>query len=151
MEINIPDVVAEVTTIFEEYEAALISNNVNILDELFWHSPYTIRYGVNENLYGYEAIVAFRKTRGKVNLDRVLMNTVITTYGRDFATVNTEFQRQETGKVGRQSQAWMRTSVVSIQLLAFSYQLLNIFKKLLRLAEDIFFISFNYPWRLILF
>jgi len=111
MEINIPDVVAEVTAAFEKYEAALISNNVDILDELFWDSSHTIRYGVNENIYGYEAISAFRKARGKVNLDRVLMNTVITTYGQDFATANTEFQRQETGKMGRQSQTWMRTSV----------------------------------------
>lgn len=111
MEINIPDVVAEVTAVFEQYEIALISNNVDILDELFWDSSYTIRYGVNENLYGYEAISAFRKARGKVNLKRVLMNTIITTYGRDFATANTEFQRQETGKIGRQSQTWMRTSV----------------------------------------
>ena len=110
MEINIPDVVAEVTAAFEQYEAALISNNVDVLDELFWHSPHTIRYGVNENLYGYEAISAFRKARGKVNLERVLMNTVITTYGEDFATANTEFERQETGKIGRQSQTWMRTS-----------------------------------------
>ncbi len=110
MEINIPDVLAEVTAEFERYEAALINNNLDILDELFWNSPHTIRYGVNENLYGYEAIATFRKARGKVNLERVLMNTVITTYGRDFATANTEFQRQETGKMGRQSQTWMRTS-----------------------------------------
>ncbi len=111
MEINIPDVVAEVKAAFEQYEAALISNNVDVLDELFWHNPHTIRYGVNENIYGYEAISAFRKGRGKINLERVLMNTVITTYGKDFATANTEFQRQETGKIGRQSQTWMRTSI----------------------------------------
>ena len=109
MEINIPDVVAEVTKEFEGYETALISNNLDVWDELFWNSPYTIRYGVNENLYGYEAIAAFRKARQKVNLERVLLKTVITTYGRDLATANTEFQRQETGKFGRQSQTWMRT------------------------------------------
>ncbi|NEP03991.1 MAG: oxalurate catabolism protein HpxZ [Okeania sp. SIO2G4] len=84
---------------------------MRVLDELFWHIPQTIRYAVNENLYGYEAISAFRKARGKVNLERVLMNTVITTYGQDFATANTEFQRQKTGKMGRQSQTWMCTSV----------------------------------------
>ena len=111
MEINIPDVVAKVKAEFERYEIALISNNVDVLDELFWHSPHTIRYGVNENLYGSEAILAFRKARGKVNLERVLMNTVITTYGQNFATTNTEFQRQETGKIGRQSQTWIRTSI----------------------------------------
>ena len=111
MEINIPDVVAKVKAEFERYQIALISNNVDVLDELFWHSPHTIRYGVNENLYGSEAILAFRKARGKVNLERVLMNTVITTYGQNFATTNTEFQRQETGKIGRQSQTWIRTSI----------------------------------------
>ncbi|NES07431.1 MAG: oxalurate catabolism protein HpxZ [Okeania sp. SIO2F4] len=111
MEINIPDIVAEVKAAFEQYEAALISNNVDVLDELFWHNPHTIRYGVNENIYGYEAISAFRKGRGKINLERVLMNTVITTYGKYFATANTEFQRQETGKIGRQSQTWMPTSI----------------------------------------
>ncbi|MEB3343716.1 oxalurate catabolism protein HpxZ [Okeania sp.] len=110
MEINILDIVAEVKGLFEQYEIALMSNNVNVLDELFWHTLHTIRYGVNENLYGYEAISAFRKVRGTVNLERVLMNTVITSYGQDFATVNTEFQRQETGKMGRQSQTSMRTS-----------------------------------------
>ncbi len=78
MEINIPDVVAEVRAAFEKYEAALISNNVDVLDELFWDSSYTIRYGVNEILYGYEAIYTFRRACGKVNLERVLMNTVIT-------------------------------------------------------------------------
>ncbi len=78
MEINIPDVVVEVTAAFEQYEAALINNNVDVLDELFWDSSHTIRDGVNENIYGYGAISAFRKARGKVNLERVLMKTVIT-------------------------------------------------------------------------
>lgn len=110
MEINIPDVIAEVKSVFEQYEAALVGNDLDILDELFWNSPHTIRYGVNENLYGYEAIATFRKARKKMNLERVLMKTIITTYGGDFATANTEFQRQETGKFGRQSQTWMRTS-----------------------------------------
>ena len=94
MEINITDIVAEVKAEFEQYEIALISNNFDVLDELFLYSPHTIRYGVNENLYGYKAISAFRKARGKVNLERVLMNTVITTYGRYFVTTNTEFQGQ---------------------------------------------------------
>ena len=101
MEINIPDVIAEVKSVFEQYEAALVGNDLDILDELFWNSPHTIRYGVNENLYGYEAIATFRKARKKMNLERVLMKTIITTYGGDFATANTEFQRQETGKFGR--------------------------------------------------
>lgn len=109
MEINLPEVVAEVTAAFNQYEAALVSNNVALLDELFWDSPHTIRYGATENLYGYRAIAQFRNARSPLGLDRTLMNTVITTYGWDFATTNTEFQRQESGKVGRQSQTWMRT------------------------------------------
>ena len=109
MEINIPEVVAEVTAAFKRYEKALVTNDIVVLDELFWQSPHTLRYGVTENLYGYDAIASFRKNRSPVNLERSLMNTVITTYGRDFATANTEFQRQGANRTGRQSQTWMRT------------------------------------------
>lgn len=109
MDINIPEVVAEVTAAFQRYEKALISNDVAVLDELFWNSPQTVRFGVTENLYGYDEIAAFRSQRSPVNLDRILINTVITTYGRDFATANTEFQRKTSNKTGRQSQTWMRT------------------------------------------
>lgn len=109
MEINILEVVAEVTAAFERYEEALISNDVAVLDQLFWESPQTLRYGVTENLYGYEQIANFRKSRSPVNLERTLINTVITTYGRDFATANTEFQRQGSNRTGRQSQTWMLT------------------------------------------
>ncbi|HEY9643292.1 MAG TPA: oxalurate catabolism protein HpxZ [Coleofasciculaceae cyanobacterium] len=107
MEINLPDVLAEVTDAFARYESALVGNDVTVLDELFWNSPHTIRYGATENLYGYEAIAAFRSARSAQGLERTLKNTVLTTYGRDFATANTEFQRP--GKRGRQSQTWMRT------------------------------------------
>lgn len=112
-QINLPDVVAEVVAAFERYETALVNNHVEMLDELFWQSPLTIRYGATENLYGYEAIAAFRSQRSPVGLARTLSHTVITTYGRDFATANTEFERtvgNETGKRGRQSQTWMRTA-----------------------------------------
>ncbi|MEB3210938.1 MAG: oxalurate catabolism protein HpxZ [Leptolyngbyaceae bacterium] len=109
MEINLPDVVAEVTAAFERYEHALLSNDVATLDELFWDHPLTIRYGATENLYGHAAIAAFRKQRSPADMNRTLMNTVITTYGRDFATANTENKRVSSGKVGRQSQTWMRT------------------------------------------
>ena len=110
MEINLPDIVAEVTAAFERYETALVKNDVAILDELFWNSPLTIRYGATENLYGYEAIAAFRSARSAAGLERMLSNTVITTYGEDFATANTEFRRQTSQKVGRQSQTWMRSA-----------------------------------------
>lgn len=107
MEINLPDVLAEVTAVFEQYERALVTNDVAMLDQLFWQSSHTVRYGATENLYGYDAIAQFRAGRSAVGLDRALKNTVITTYGRDFATANTEFERS--GKSGRQSQTWMRT------------------------------------------
>ncbi|WP_188262370.1 oxalurate catabolism protein HpxZ [Azospirillum tabaci] len=108
LEINIPEVVAEVTAAFERYERALTGNDVAVLDELFWKHPATLRYGVGENLYGYDAIAAFRQGRPAAGLDRVLRNTVITTYGRDMATANTEFTRPSTERVGRQSHTWVR-------------------------------------------
>jgi hypothetical protein len=110
MEINLPDVVAEVTTVFNRYEKALVTNDVAVLDELFWDSAHTLRYGVTENLYGANEIKAFRAGRPAQGLERALLKTVITTYGRDFATANVEFQRTGSIKTGRQSQTWMRTS-----------------------------------------
>jgi hypothetical protein len=104
-EINIPEVVAEVTQAFERYERALVANDVATLDALFWNSPRTLRYGIGENLYGYDAIAAFRGARPSIDLTRRLDNTVIVTYGRDFATANTEFQREGSALSGRQSQA----------------------------------------------
>jgi hypothetical protein len=108
MVINIPAIHAEVTAVFERYEDALVNNRVEILDELFWPSPHTVRYGVGENLHGIEAIRAFRNARPAVGLARTLMNTVITTYGHDCATAMTEFQREGSTKTGRQSQTWVR-------------------------------------------
>jgi len=109
MEINLPDVLAEVTAAFQRYEQALVGNDVAVLDELFWDSPHTLRYGATENLYGIEAIRAFRAARPAQGLARELGNTVITSYGRDFATANTEFQRLGSERSGRQSQTWLRT------------------------------------------
>lgn len=107
-QVNLPDVLAEVTAAFRRYEQALVSNDVAVLDELFWRSPHTVRYGVAENLYGWEQIAAFRSARSPSGLARSLQNTVITTYGRDLATANTEFRRETTTKNGRQSQTWVR-------------------------------------------
>lgn len=109
MDINLPEVLAEVTAAFARYEHALVSNDVAVLDELFWNSPHTLRYGVGENLYGYAAIQAFRAGRPAQGLARTLLQTVITTYGHDFATANVEFQRVGSPKTGRQSQTWLRT------------------------------------------
>jgi len=109
MTINLPDVVSEVQAAFERYEHALVSNDVQVLDELFWRSPLTIRYGAAENLYGYEEIQAFRAARSAAGLARTLSRTVITTFGHDAATANTEFWREGVDRVGRQSQTWIRT------------------------------------------
>ncbi|MFY0477046.1 oxalurate catabolism protein HpxZ [Achromobacter marplatensis] len=109
MDINLPDVVAEVTAAFERYETALVNNQVDVLDTLFWNSPHTLRYGAGENLYGYEAIRAFRATRSPQGLARRVLRTAITTYGNDFATTNLEFQRDGSDRIGRQSQTWIRT------------------------------------------
>ncbi|MGE8565432.1 hypothetical protein D3C85_225160 [compost metagenome] len=109
MDINMPDVVAEVTTAFERYETALVTNDVEELDALFWNSPHTLRYGASENLYGYDAIREFRAGRSPQGLARRVLRTAITTYGNDFATTNIEFQREGSDRIGRQSQTWMRT------------------------------------------
>jgi hypothetical protein len=111
MDINLPAVKAEVEAAFALYETALVTNDIDTLQELFWNSPHTIRYGVGENLYGYQEIAAFRAARSPVGLSRTTSRTVITTYGDDFATAATLFHRETTpGKVGRQMQSWVRTS-----------------------------------------
>jgi hypothetical protein len=108
MQINLPEIVAEVTAIVVRYETALVTNDVPILDELFWPSALTIRYGATENLYGYDAIKAFRAGRSPGNLERSVYRIVVTTFGRDFATANVEFQRVGAARAGRQSQTWVR-------------------------------------------
>lgn len=110
MDINIPEVVAEMTAAFMRYEKALTTNDVALLDELFHNSPLTLRYGVTENLHSYDEIKAFRAGRPSAGLERDIFNTRITTYGRDFATANTEFKRKNSTKTGRQSQTWIRTA-----------------------------------------
>lgn len=108
MEINIPEVVDEVTAAFWRYEKALTTNDISELDTLFWTSEHVIRLGATENLYGHEEIIAFRNARPSKGLERQLRNTVITTFGRDFATANTEFTKDGTDRIGRQSHAWAR-------------------------------------------
>jgi len=107
-EINRPDVVAEVARAFERYEAALVGNDVAVLDELFWDNPLALRYGATENLYGHAAIAAFRAARPAAGLARRVTRTVITTFGTDFATTNIEFERAGGARRGRQSQTWAR-------------------------------------------
>lgn len=109
MEIDRPDVLAEVSRAFDRYEAALVSNDVQTLNELFWNDPRVLRFGPAENLYGPEQIANFRAARSPVNLQRTLMRKVITTFGDSFATANVEFVRPPSTTIGRQSQTWLRT------------------------------------------
>jgi ketosteroid isomerase-like protein len=109
MEIDLPEIVAEVKAAFERYERAVVSNDVETLDELFHDDARTIRYGATENLYGYDEIKKFRAARSPVGLARTLSRTVITTYGRDHAVASTLFRRATApGKIGRQTQTWVR-------------------------------------------
>jgi AtzH-like len=109
MEIDLPEVVAEVKAAFERYEQALVSNDVATLDAIFHKNPRTIRYGGTENLYGYAQIEAFRAGRSPAGLMRTLSKTVISTYGRDHAVTSTLFHRASVpGKIGRQMQTWVR-------------------------------------------
>jgi hypothetical protein len=108
MEIDLPEVVAEVKAAFERYEKALVSNDVPVLDELFREDPRTVRYGATEILYGYDQIKSFRAARSPVALGRKLSRTLITTFGRDFAVASTLYERPSApGKIGRQTQTWV--------------------------------------------
>jgi hypothetical protein len=109
MEIDLPEVVAEVKAVFERYEKALVSNDVPVLDELFRDDPRTVRYGATEILYGYNEIRSFRAARSPVALGRKLSRTIITTFGRDFAVASTLYERPSApGKIGRQTQTWVK-------------------------------------------
>jgi hypothetical protein len=108
MIINDPEIVAEVEAAFARYESALMTNDLDALDRLFWNSPLVVRFGPGQNLYGIEAIKAFRVGRVGGSPQRETFNTVITTFGRDFATANTEFQRVGADRPARQSQTWAR-------------------------------------------
>lgn len=109
MEVNIPEVVAEVRALFERYEQALIDKDVEVLDATFWNSPHTIRYAIHENGYGFAEIHAHRVRRPPgpgIKLSR--RRLVITTLGRDIATVNLEFDMRGRDMPARQSQTWVR-------------------------------------------
>jgi 1-carboxybiuret hydrolase subunit AtzH-like protein len=110
VDLNIPEVVAEVTAAFNRYEVALTTNDVPVLDSFFWNDPRVVRFALFDNGYGFEVIMKARRARANVDLRRGLMRTVVTTFDRDFATVNTEFKREDSGREGRQSQTWVRTA-----------------------------------------
>jgi hypothetical protein len=109
VKVDDPMTVAEVTAAFHAYEAALLGNDIEGLNALFWDDPRTLRYGIGELNYSYAEIAQFRRQRGPVNQARTLRNTRIKTFGRDFATADTEFIPQGSNRIGRQSQAWVRT------------------------------------------
>lgn len=109
MQVDLPEIVAEVRSAFDRYEQALILNDIATLTEMFFRDPRTVRYGATENLYGDKEIEAFRAGRPSIGLDRTLRRTVITTFGRDFATASTLFYRSNASEmVGRQTQTWVR-------------------------------------------
>ena len=107
--INLPEIVSEVRAVFERYERALQDNDIPVMEELFWNHAATTRYGVGENLHGWQSISDFRRSGKLGKFRRTLLNTIITTYGRDFATANTEYQREGEAKTGRETKTLMRT------------------------------------------
>lgn len=109
VEVNNPEALAEMTAAFQAYERALVGNDIEGLNALFWESDLTLRYGVRELLYSHAEIAKFRRDRGPIDQRRSLRNTRITTFGRDFATANTEYVPHGSDRVGRQSQTWVRT------------------------------------------
>lgn len=107
--INLPDIISEVSAVFERYERALQANDLPVMEELFWNHGATTRYGVGENLHGWQSISDFRRSEKLGKFHRTLFNTIITTYGRDFATANTEYQREGEATTGRETKTLTRT------------------------------------------
>jgi len=108
-QLNLPDVIAELEAVYERYERALVANDVAVLDELFWNHPMTLRFGATENLWNYDEIAAFRASRPSQGLQRRIVRKVIQAFGRDFATVSVQFERDSApGRIGRQQQTWVR-------------------------------------------
>ena len=107
-EINIPEIVAQVTEVHDRYEQALRTNDLAVLDSSFWSSEFTLRFGPNGTLVGHAAISAFRRARNIKGVERTVLNTRVTTFGRDFAVTNTEVKRPGGAGKGRQSQTWVR-------------------------------------------
>jgi hypothetical protein len=108
--INDPALVTELTALYLQYETALCENDVQTLDQLFWAAPEVVRFGATENLYGIEAIRAFRQQRSPQDLQREISHLQVVTFGHDTATVTLEFRRRIQGveRSGRQSQTWFR-------------------------------------------
>ena len=112
MDINIPEVVADLTATFRRYDPALLAQDLKTLNELFWNSPRVVRFGISENVYGHDAIADYRQQSARTGRvpERKIVREVITTYGRDLGTTNVEYVQTASGRRGRQSQVWMRTA-----------------------------------------
>ena len=112
LEINNAEVVAELTAAFRRYDPALLANDVETLNELFWDSPHVVRFGITENLYGHNSISSYRRQDTLIGSvpSRTITKETVTTYGRSFATTNVEYVQPKSGRRGRQSQTWMRTA-----------------------------------------
>jgi hypothetical protein len=110
MQINDPEVVAELRELYPLYEAALVDNDIETLTKMFWASPHAIRFGAGENLYGVDEIEAFRKSRPAANLARRAVRLEIVSFGKDFGSITLEFERDTAAGIlrGRQSQVWVR-------------------------------------------
>jgi hypothetical protein len=108
MIIDDPETHAEILALAERYEDALGRNDIAALDALFWRSEQVVRFGVGENLYGEAEIAEFRRRRAGGSPSRAVRRIAITTFGRDFAVANVEFQRLGSETIGRQSQSWAR-------------------------------------------
>jgi hypothetical protein len=110
MLINDPDTLAELTALYPQYETALVTNDIETMQRLFWASPHAVRFGATENLHGIEEIEAFRLSRPAANLARKITRLDITTFGSGFGCVHLEFEREKDGKItrGRQSQSWVK-------------------------------------------
>ena len=107
-DLNLAPAVTELSAVYDRYEAALVGNDVSVLQELFWNSPHALRFGATENLYGFDAIQAFRAGRPATGLARTVLRTRITTYGERFATTHVELQRHGSERVGRQTESWVK-------------------------------------------
>ena len=108
MIINQKETLEELSQVFAEYETALVNNDIATLDRLFWNNPLTVRYGAGENLYGYQDIQAFRNARSTKGLNRAITQQVITTYGDSMGCTHIEYTNLSSGRLGRQTQTWMK-------------------------------------------
>ncbi len=107
MELDIPEVLAEVRAVFDRYEAALLANETAVLDEIFWADPRTVRFGTTEILFGHDAIRAFRATVASY-AQRVQEQVQITSFGRDFAATHLVYRRVQSGAIGRETKIMAR-------------------------------------------